>query len=220
MALSARLHAALLLIDACDTFADIGTDHAFLPIEACKINACRKAIACDIVTGPMKIAQRNINEAGFTERIETRLGDGIAPLHDGEADCITICGMGGQRIIGILDKFPDKAKYSRLILQPQHDLTEVRRYLHRLGFMISTEVLVQEDSRFYVLMLAAFGTQSESWTEKEYFLGKHLIAQGGVNWQVYVRHQMSKIEGYIQSIPDEDTLKIAMEKLSWLKEEA
>ncbi|MCL2388580.1 MAG: class I SAM-dependent methyltransferase [Defluviitaleaceae bacterium] len=211
-----RLTAILNCIDKCETLADIGTDHAYLPIEAINAGLCERAIACDIGIGPLKMADFNIQTAGLQNRIETRLGDGLAPLQEGEADCIVIAGMGGMRILEILSAEPNKAKNAKLILQPQHDLEELRRFLHANKYNIIEEKLAWERSRFYVIMVARFLSSTENeiapWTDAEYFLGK--IA----NAQPYYQEMHKKITGYIDSINDETAHALAKKRLKWLEE--
>ena len=216
MAISLRLRAVLDLINNCDILADIGTDHAYLPIEACNANLCTKAIACDINKGPLDIANVNIATAGLCNCIETRLGDGLKPLNTNEADCIVISGMGGMRIWNILQSEPCKARYAKkLILQPQHDLEELRKKLHGTGYEISTEKLVIEDSRFYVILLARYIGEVTQWEEQEYFFGRYLSESE--DFMQYLNYHHVKITRYIQSINDYDTRQLAETRLEWIK---
>jgi len=209
MMLSPRLKAILGLLDEpfVDVLADIGTDHAYLPIEAVRAGLCQRAIACDINVGPLKIADFNIREAGLSEKIETRLGDGLQPLNPGEADCITIAGMGGMKIIGILDS--KKIQNAKLILQPQHDLEELRRNLHSQGYEIH-EKLAKESERFYVIIHAQKADNIQRWTDKQYFLGNFCNTS-------YLQQRRDKIERYINSINDANTRRDAEKKLEWIK---
>jgi len=211
--LSPRLQAVLEKVGSCEVLADIGTDHAYLPIEACFNKLCKKAIACDINEGPLKTAASNIHEADLN--IETRLGDGLDPLSEGEADCIVITGMGGKRIIGIIEKNLHKIKNARLILQPQHDIEELRRVLHSLSFEITDEKLIREGERFYIIICAEFSKKNKPWTDKEYFLGK----TGKKHWQEYCRHRREKILRYIDAISDKATRLTAETQLKWLEED-
>jgi len=212
--LSPRLKAVLECVKKCDVLADIGTDHAYLPIEAVRENFCQRAIACDINTGPLEIAKKNILAVGFENRIETRLGDGLQPLCENEADCIVITGMGGMRILEILSATPVKAKNARLILQAQHDMEELRRFLHSNMYNIIEEKLIRERSRFYVILVAQSADASEivPWTDAEYFLGK--IESSDLI--LYLREMNEKIMGYIHSISDEETKNLAKKRLAWI----
>ena len=221
MPLSARLQGVLDFVVRRETkvLADIGTDHAFLPIEACRLNVCERAIACDLNKGPAKIAARNIESAGLSHRIETRVGDGLQPLSPGEADCIAICGMGGVRMWNILK---DRQEQARLILQPQQNLPEFRNLLTSNGYDILDEQMVLEDSQFYVIFSAIYAGSNNTapWTEKECFLGRHLMAKNSDSemWQLYLSEKRAQIERYIH-VNHEPTREHATQRLNWIKEE-
>ena len=247
MATSKRLDAILELIavhnainggDDEKVLADIGTDHAYLPIEACRTNICTSAIACDINAGPLQIANKNIQLAGFSDKIQTRLGDGLAPVMPGEAHYIVIAGMGGMRIVKILQTEAEKSKNALLVLQPQHDLEYLRRNLHVSGYEIKAERLVQEDKRFYVVLAAYYcGVNfAKTWSDEEYYLGKFLIEEylmcqkfdcSGLefkqenstvvpDFKMYCMHLHDKILKYIQYIDDVSELDILNLRLEWI----
>ena len=225
MVLSPRLQAVLDLIasgaDQKNILADIGTDHAYLPIVAVEQGICEKAIACDLHPGPLTIASENIREAGLCDKIETRLGNGLAPLSAGEASCIVVAGMGGMRIWGILLEGMEQARAAKkLILQPQHDTVLLRKNLHEARFEIQDERLVKEivggKEHFYVIIAACYTGEVTQWTEKEYFLGKFLIEAGGDIFTAYKQREREKIEAYISRIKDNSALKDTHMKLNWL----
>ena len=152
--LSSRLNAVLSLIVG-NTLVDIGTDHAYLPIEACLKGRVETAIACDLNPGPLKTATENVKRYGLTHRVELRLGYGLSPICCGEADCITIAGMGGMRIIDILHESPSVVhSVKRMVLQPQHDIPAVRMYLYSIGFRIVDEISLREKGHLYTVMAA------------------------------------------------------------------
>ena len=91
----------------CPVVADVGCDHAYVSIALVARRIARKVIAMDVRKGPLAIAADNINEAGLTERIELRLGDGLAMLRRDEADAIVIAGMGGLLTKRILEQGMD-----------------------------------------------------------------------------------------------------------------
>ena len=148
---SARLQAMLDFVEG-EVLADIGTDHGYLPIEAILAGKVKKALACDLSEGPLACAAENIARFGLEKRIETRLGFGLQPLRPGEADCVAIAGMGGMRMIDILQDCPKGVK--RLILQPQHDVVAVRKALGGFGFTVSGERLLVDKGRVYTVILA------------------------------------------------------------------
>ncbi|MCL1862516.1 MAG: class I SAM-dependent methyltransferase [Defluviitaleaceae bacterium] len=203
-----RLSTLLNCVGRCKVLADIGTDHAYLPISAMREGICKTAIACDINEGPLEMAKKNIAEAGFSDFIETRLGDGLLPLNDDVVDCIVISGMGGMKIIEILAV---KSTSARLVLQPQHDLEELRRFLHENMYNILEEKLAFERGRFYEIIVAQNAEKISLYTDAEYYHGR----MSDPHFLPYLREKHRKIMGYIHSaaIDSKDH-----KRLKWLEE--
>ena len=196
----------------CSVLADIGTDHAFIPIEAIKRKLAKKAIACDIAPGPLEIGRKNVIKEGLDEYIELRLGDGLEPIRQGEADTIIIAGMGGKRILGIISKNIKKIISSNLILQPQHDTKKLRRGLFDLGIKIHSEHLAKEGERFYEILNAAKSPNLPNLTEEDFFLGNHT----GELARLFYLQKKQKIEKYIHRLRDENEKKQSHKELAWL----
>lgn len=154
-----RLKCILNHIPQCYTAADIGTDHAYIPIELIEKGICNRVIACDLNKGPIKIAEENIKKRGLSDKIETRMGDGLSPLNKDEADIIIIAGMGGEIIEDILRANEDIARASKIILQPMNSQYELRRYLIENGYTIINEDLALEGFKVYNIMEVRNGCQ-------------------------------------------------------------
>lgn len=142
-------------IPAGSRLADIGSDHALLPVFAVRQGWVTSAIAGEVNQGPLDAAQRQVNEAGLGHIIEPRLGNGLAVLQPGEVDVITIAGMGGALIVTILSEGIDKLEgVSRLVLQPNVGEEFVRRWLLEHGWFLSSEQIMEEDGRTYEILTA------------------------------------------------------------------
>ena len=96
-----------LLPDKAKTLADIGTDHAYLPVYCLLNGICENAVAMDVNEGPLKRAEENTKKYNLEDKISLRLSDGIQKLKKGEADVIVIAGMGGLLIQKILEDGKD-----------------------------------------------------------------------------------------------------------------
>lgn len=140
-----------------NSFADIGTDHAYIPIELTKRNA--KVIATDIKEGPLQMAKKNAEKHGAD--IELRLGGGLEPLCPGETECIIIAGMGGEMIEKILAESDEVARESTLILQPMNGQDTLRKYLSDNNFEIICEDIAVEGHKVYNLIEAKSGGKTE-----------------------------------------------------------
>jgi len=130
--------------------ADIGTDHAYIPIELSKQGM--RVIASDIMPGPLKIAAENVKKNGAD--VELRLGGGLSPINKDEVETVIIAGMGGEMIEKILSADSDKANGPTFILQPMNGQFELRKFLVNNGFYIIEEDLAVEGFKVYNLIVA------------------------------------------------------------------
>ena len=103
MQISERLRTVAGMVSPGCRLADVGTDHAYIPIYLMQNGVIPQAVAMDINQGPLLRATENIRRYGLTGRIETRLSDGLEKLQAGEADTILIAGMGGLLMVRILE---------------------------------------------------------------------------------------------------------------------
>lgn len=152
------------------SFADVGTDHGYIPIKLYEKGA--KVIASDIAEGPLLSAKKNAEKYGA--EIELRLGGGLNPLEKSEVECIIIAGMGGEMIEKILDEDPEVAKNSLLILQPMNNQDILRRYLSEKGYNIICEDIAVEGFKVYNLIKARYGGKTEFSDEFSQHLPEYL----------------------------------------------
>ena len=157
--------------------ADIGTDHAYVPIALVQRQKIKGAIAMDINEGPLARAQEHIRAARLEKYIQTRLSDGAEALLPNEADSILIAGMGGELILHILTEGELVCSTAKeLILQPQSEIHKVREYLRQHQYKIEDEDMVCEEGKYYPMMKAVSGrTPGEIWTREEEMFGKLLL---------------------------------------------
>lgn len=173
MQLSKRLQAVADMVTPGLVPADIGTDHAYIPIYLVETEKSPRAIAADVNRGPLLRADRHIQEHGLGDRIETRLSDGLSAIRPGEAQSLILAGMGGALVVRILQNgahclqtIPDEGGrscrkknadldgFQELILQPQSEVPQVRAYLERSGWSIARENMIFEDGKYYPMMKA------------------------------------------------------------------
>lgn len=137
--------------------ADIGTDHAYLPVSLALKGKISCAIAADINEKPLKSGIDTINAYGVADRVTARLSNGLEKISADECDDIVIAGMGGELICSIIDKAPwVKNPDKHLILQPMTRSETLRSYLYSRGFEILSEQAVKSDGRVYTVMLAVY----------------------------------------------------------------
>lgn len=139
-------------------FADIGSDHAFLPCYAYLKGMIPSAIAGEVNAGPYLSAKRQVEKLGLTSVISVRKGDGLSIIHKNEVQQVVIAGMGGGLICHILDEGKRKLKnVERLILQPNIASEKVRKWLHTNQWRLIQEEILEEDGKIYEILIAIPG---------------------------------------------------------------
>lgn len=155
--LSKRLSAVAQLVTITGILADVGTDHGYIPVYLAGKERIEKAIAMDVNQGPLERAQEHIRQYGLENCIETRLSDGLQALKPNEADGIVIAGMGGNLMKRILVQGEQVAHTAKeLILQPQSEIMEFRKFLWESGYSITAEDMVLEDGKYYPMMRVVY----------------------------------------------------------------
>lgn len=144
--LNERLQRIADRLQDCETMADVGTDHGFLPVYLIESGRCSRAVATDISAPSLAKAARLGTERGIGEdRLVLRTGDGLCVLAPGEVDGVVLAGMGGTLMIQILEEDPAKSRtYHKFVLQPRSDAGPLRRWLLEHGYRIAAEDLVTE----------------------------------------------------------------------------
>jgi len=189
--LGVRLSAVAARIRHGARVADIGTDHALLPVWLVQNGRCPSAVASDIGEGPADAARRTVAGAGLESAVSVRVGDGLAPVQPDEVDDIAIAGMGGETIAEILAAAPwvMDARY-RLVLQPMSKPERLRVFLAENGFLIGEEDVVAEGERLYTVMMVTFTGVRRSLSYTAALMGCIPHTNAGVRY-------MQKLEGRI-----------------------
>jgi len=170
-----RLEAIGKLVPHGCVLADIGTDHAYLPVWLLEQGKIASAIAGDIAEGPCLAAKNTVSMHGMKGKVEVRLGSGLKVLQAGEADCIAIAGMGASTMIEILEAdMPLAVEAKRLVLQPMAGAASLRKWLIQNGWCIVTEDLVADGRHLYEIMVAERG-ESEAFSDVVLEIGPSLI---------------------------------------------
>lgn len=158
MHIDRRLETIANLVPQGCVLADIGTDHAYLPVWLLDKQRIARAIAGDIAAGPCQAARTTVAQFGQHEHVEVRQGSGLKVLSPGEADCIAIAGMGASTIISILEDDTEVAQSAELlVLQPMAGAASLRAWLCSHGWQLAAEELVDDAPHFYEIIAAKRG---------------------------------------------------------------
>lgn len=200
--LTERLLAAASLVRGGGSLADIGTDHAYLPVWLIENNVIERAIASDIGKMPLENAKKTVSSYGLNDRIELRLSDGLASFDENDADEFVFAGMGGTLIASLMEKTPwVKNERFHFVFQPQSRAEELREYLFDNGFEICTETAVHEGERFYIAFDAVYTGVVREYEKHELFLGKLPKTPDAKS---FISRQYSRLEKKYRAIKDSE----------------
>ena len=229
--LSKRLEAIASFIHEDSLFADIGSDHAYLPCYVCLQYPDVQAIAGEVNEGPWKRAKETVSHFSLTDRIDVRLGNGLDILtkHD-KIDTVVIAGMGGSLITNILTSGLEKlAQVNRVIAQPNNHAYAVRRFLALYHYDIINELIIEENGHIYELIIS----EKSQWTsqqaittdakQKEWLFGPILMKQKSTTFFKKWKAESNKLQHIIQQmkrakVQDNDKIARLEKRLDWIKE--
>ncbi|MBC5637230.1 tRNA (adenine(22)-N(1))-methyltransferase TrmK [Ornithinibacillus sp. BX22] len=205
-------------------FADIGSDHAYLPCYVCSNDSTARAIAGEVNEGPLSSAIDTIKTYQLQDVIEARLGNGLAVLQQGEVNQVVIAGMGGALIRSILENGKDKLeKVNLIIAQPNVDEKNVRSWYMENGFIIEDEAILEENGHIYEIIVGQRSNNKETLSDQQLLFGPILLNRRDALFFKKWKSERDKLINVIRQMKQakvQDTMKIGKfeEQLSWIEE--
>lgn len=223
--LSERLTTIANMVSRGMSVCDVGCDHGFVSIYLVQKGIAPFVLAMDVGKGPLAQAKKHVEEAGLTGRITTRLSDGLTAYREHEAECLVIAGMGGPLMSRILSD-AKAGTFTELVLAPQSEVPQFRRFLDEHGFGIVEEELVYEDGKYYPVMKAVplgdhRNAAERSFTsEKElgYRFGALLLARKHPVLLQYLHKEQEKLREILDELEDRQGERIAERRNTLRKE--
>lgn len=205
MQLSNRLFHMARLVQKGERVVDVGTDHGFIPIYLRKHGICDYCIAGDINKGPLENAKKHMAQYNI-QGVDLRLGGGLSKVApEDHINTIIIGGMGGPLIIDILRNDEAIVKgATRLILQPQNHVGDVRRHLHTIGFKILEEYFIADDGKYYTIIHAVQGEETYEHAY-DYEYGRLNLLDPNDTFKAWMAHKESVFEEILQKLDAVDT---------------
>ena len=218
--ISKRLELVASFVPQGAILLDVGSDHAYLPIELVERGHIEGAIAGEVVEGPYQSAVKNVEAHGLKEKIQVRLANGLAAFEDADqVSVITIAGMGGRLIARILEEGLNKlANLERLILQPNNREDDLRIWLQDHDFQIVAESILEEAGKFYEILVVEAGQMKLSASDLRFgpFLSKEVSPVFVQKWQ----KEAEKLEFALGQIPEKnlEERQVLVDKIQAIKE--
>ena len=191
-----RLEQIVDLIEFEECLADVGCDHGYVGLELFKTGKIKKLIATDISADCLEKSNRLFADKPYD--YSGRVGDGLRPIANAEADAVVIAGMGGDLIAKIITENPEKTKsLKKFIIQPMTEPDKVRKTFYDLGFTRTHDLIVKEKNHYYfVMVFELLDTRDQA--EEDYTYTK--LLQAHPLFQDYIKHEIKKRKNIIRQI--------------------
>jgi tRNA (adenine22-N1)-methyltransferase len=221
--LSMRLERVAAHVPTGARLADIGSDHAYLPVALMRRGVIAAAVAGEVAATPFHAANRTVADNGLAQHITVRRADGLAAIEAGDdITVVSLCGMGGETIRDILDS--GKAHLNgreRLILQPNGGEQPLRQWLMDNGYRILHEELLLEN-RFYYEIIVAERAEAVTYTAEQLYFGPLQMQARSeeflAKWQRMVREKrktLASLEQARQAVPEQKVQEI-VQQVKWI----
>ncbi|MDO7877907.1 MAG: tRNA (adenine(22)-N(1))-methyltransferase TrmK [Enterococcus mundtii] len=223
--LSKRLETVGRFVPEAARLADIGSDHAYLPVALMLKGKIDFAVAGEVVKGPYESAKRQVMKNGLSERIEVRLANGLDAIekHD-QISAITIAGMGGSLIRDILESGRQNQRLSgeeRLILQPNIGEKTLRMWLKENNYQIIAEEIIEENKKIYEIIVAKKKEQPIDYSEKELMFGPFLLEEKNATFSAKWQRELKQREVILEQLKnasEQNRYETIQQEVEWIKE--
>lgn len=206
--LSKRLEQVGKFVPEQSRLADIGSDHAYLPVALVLQNKIPFAVAGEVVKGPFESAKKQVRKNALEQQITVRLADGLDAVEPTDKiTAVTICGMGGTLIRDILEAGWNKQRLNgteQLILQPNIGEKNVRDWLTVHGYTILEEQILEENNKIYEIIVAARKTTRIAYSENEKLFGPILRQQCSTIFKKKWQRELAQREHILAQLAQSD----------------
>lgn len=184
--------------------ADIGTDHAYIPVYLVQNGKAKRVIASDIGTGPIERAKLSAKIYNVEDKIEFVVADGLSGT-DTSFDTIIIAGMGGDTMISILSDALWAVSSTHLVLQPQTKIAKLVKWLNCKGCQIDNARLVKDTGKMYLVLSARYSGEIKDLSEGECLVVKPLFINKDPLLGEYLNGVKQKLELKINGMSESNS---------------
>ncbi|WP_163970021.1 tRNA (adenine(22)-N(1))-methyltransferase [Oceanobacillus halotolerans] len=225
--LSNRLKKVASFLPKGAIFADIGSDHAYLPCYVCLSDDTARAIAGEVKVGPLQSAKETVESLQLTHKVDVRLGNGLEVIQKKDGiEQIVIAGMGGSLINTILEKGQQQLQsVNRIIAQPNIDARTLRKCFGRLQFQITDEAILEENGHIYEIIVADRKADSylPTLSEKELLFGPILLKERSTPFYDKWHQEKQKYDYILRQLknakyPDKNKTSEFEKERKWIEE--
>ena len=180
-----RIEALCSYIENEDKVVDVGCDQAKLGIMLAGRGI--NSIASDVSVHVINRAKLTIEKLNLEDKVKLIVSDGLACVNE-DVDTLVMAGMGTTTMLDILNNTDLKFKKIITISNNHHDI--LRFNLNKLGYCVYEEMVINENGKYYNLIV--FKEGNYDYSEKELLLG--LNHKNKELYHEYLNYLLNKYE--------------------------
>jgi Predicted SAM-dependent methyltransferase len=197
MTLSKRLLCVASFVPEGSFIADVGSDHAQIPLFLLQNHRIRGAEAIENKKGPFKRMSSAVLSSPYKENIVLSLSDGISIL-DHRVDAVVLAGMGGRLIQKILQEHPENLRQVKSLIIDAHSERDVLfAFLGEKGFRISQESFFYDEGIPYDVIQAIQEENPVVYSWKECHFGPLNLKQKSPDFIAYWSKELERMSSLI-----------------------
>lgn len=178
--------------------ADVGADHGKLMIALFESGRINRGYAIENKKGPYNRLVEALADNQLDEVIVPLLSDGIEDLPS-IVSTVVIAGMGGENIVSILKKHPEKLKnVDTIIVDPHSEVPLVRQEISNLGYAIAEEKMIKDDDVFYEI-IKFIKSDIAFYSEKDLEFGPILSHEKSATFKEKYQSRINEIDNLLNS---------------------
>ena len=109
--------------------------------------------------------------------------------------------------------------FQELILSPQSELADVRRYLVENGYFIEYEHMLCDEGKFYFIFHVVVKKDERDWSEDEYRYGKEICAEDLDTFRAYLEKEKRQYEQILEKMKQAPQNERAAQRIAQLQKD-
>jgi tRNA (adenine22-N1)-methyltransferase len=212
VSLGARLEAIVALVPLGSSIADVGSDHATVPLALFSQGSIAFAQCIENKKGPYERMKKALAKLGPDCSYVASLSDGLKEA-DPRIDCAILAGLGGELISSILRRdLLTHPNIKTVIIDPHSERPSAYRALMELGYKEERSVSLVEADHYYEVSRWVKVPTAVPYTDQEIAFGPLPLAEKPLEWCRYWENEAERLRQIEDSLGDEQAKKAQLEE--------
>lgn len=192
--LSKRLETVVRFVSKGSYPADIGSDHALVPIALIKRGIVNEVFAVENKIGPFSKMKKTVDREGLSTQITCSFSNGISALPENVNELI-IAGMGGELISSILLSNRERlVQINYAVIDAHREYPFLLKTMGELGFLAIDDCFFFDKGKPYCVYRFKNIKKPVFYTPNELFFGPIEIKKKSEPWVAYQKSSLKMKE--------------------------